>query len=143
MLAQIIPTMKNIVTIFNSLSLTGVAIVAFSHFMIELFGVSIPNLFWPVFKDIGAWMILGIAFIFAIGYQINHKVSIKYLLSSNDFLFPLLIYSIGFLISVHFSFSPIDSLFSFFQIIFIFIVIYYSLFLQTFSETYIKQCIET
>ena len=80
-----------------------------------------------------------IAFIFAIGYQINHKVSIRYLLSSNDFLFPLLIYTIGFLISVHFSFSPIDSLFSFFQIIFIFIIIYYSLFLQTFSETYIKR----
>ena len=84
-------------------------------------------------------LFFSIAFIFAIGYQINHKVSIKYLLSNNDFIFPLLIYSIGFLISVHFAFSPIDSLLSFFQVIFIFIVIYYSLFLQTFSETYIKR----
>jgi len=65
--------MKNIFTIFNSLTITGVAIVAFSHFMVELFGVSIPNLFWPVFKDIGAWMILGIAFIFAIAWFLKAR----------------------------------------------------------------------
>jgi len=40
---------------------------------------------------------------------------------------------------VHFAFSPIDSLLSFFQIIFIFVVIYYALFLQTFSEKHIKR----
>ena len=65
--------MKNIFTIFNSLTITGVAIVAFSHFMVELFGVSIPNLFWPVFKDIGAWMILGIAFIFAVAWFLKAR----------------------------------------------------------------------
>jgi hypothetical protein len=58
--------LKNIFSFVGTLSLTGVAIVTFSHFVIQLFGVSIPNLFWPVFKDIGAWMIVGIAFIFAI-----------------------------------------------------------------------------
>ena len=41
--------------------------------MIDLFGVSIPNLFWPVFKDIGAWMILGIAFIFAIAWFLKAR----------------------------------------------------------------------
>ena len=73
--------MKNIFTIFNSLTITGVAIVAFSHFMVELFGVSIPNLFWPVFKDIGAWMILGIAFIFAVAWFLKarpHRKPKKY-----------------------------------------------------------------
>ncbi len=65
--------MKNILTAFNSLTITGVAIIAFSHLVIELFGVSIPNLFWPVFKDIGAWMILGIAFVFAISWFLKAR----------------------------------------------------------------------
>ena len=73
MLIQTISTLKNIFTVFNSLTLTGVAIVAFSHFMVELFGVSILNLFWPVFKDIGAWMILGIAFMFAIAWFLKAR----------------------------------------------------------------------
>ena len=65
--------LKNIFSFVGTLSLTGVAIVTFSHFVIELFGVSIPNLFWPVFKDIGAWMIVGIAFIFAIAWFLKAR----------------------------------------------------------------------
>ena len=65
--------MKNIFSVFSKLAITGVAIATFSHFMIDLFGVSIPNLFWPVFKDIGAWMILGIAFIFAIAWFLKAR----------------------------------------------------------------------
>ena len=65
--------MKNIFSVFSKLVITGVAIATFSHFMIDLFGVSIPNLFWPVFKDIGAWMILGIAFIFAIAWFLKAR----------------------------------------------------------------------
>ena len=57
--------MKSILSVFSTLTVTGVAIATFSHFMIDLFGVSIPNLFLPIFKDIGAWMILGVAFVFA------------------------------------------------------------------------------
>ena len=65
--------MKNIFSVFSKFAITGVAIATFSHFMIDLFGVSIPNLFWPVFKDIGAWMILGIAFIFAIAWFLKAR----------------------------------------------------------------------
>ena len=74
-------TLKNIFGIFDSLTITGVMIVTFSHFMIDLFGVSIPNLFWPVFRDIGAWMILGIAFVFAVAWFLKarpHKKPKKY-----------------------------------------------------------------
>ena len=66
-------TLKNIFGIFDSLTITGVMIVTFSHFMIDLFGVSIPNLFWPVFKDIGAWMILGVAFVFALAWFLKAR----------------------------------------------------------------------
>ena len=64
---------RNIFSVFGTLSITGIAVVAFSHYLIQLFGVSIPNLFWPDFKDIGAGMIVGIAFIFAITWFINAK----------------------------------------------------------------------
>ena len=37
--------LKNILSIFSTLTITGVAIATFSHFMVDLFGVSIPNLF--------------------------------------------------------------------------------------------------
>ncbi len=65
--------LKNIFAIFSTLTITGVAVTAFSHFMIDLFGVSIPNLFWPVFKDIGAWMILGVAFVFALAWFLKAR----------------------------------------------------------------------
>ena len=63
MYVEIKIALKNIFAIFSTLTITGVAVTTFSHFMIDLFGVSIPNLFWPVFKDIGAWMILGLSLI--------------------------------------------------------------------------------
>jgi len=65
--------LKNIFSFVGTLSITGVAIVTFSHFVIELFGVSIPNLFLPVFKDIGAWLIVGVAFIFAISWFLKAR----------------------------------------------------------------------
>ena len=80
-----------------------------------------------------------IAFVFAIAYQVNHRVSIKYLISSNDFIFPIIVYSAGFFLSMNFAFSPLDSFLSYLQIVFIFIVVYYALFLQSFSESYIKR----
>ena len=79
--------LKNIFTIFKTLTVTGVAIAAFSHFMIDLFGVTIPNLFWPVFKDIGAWMILGAAFIFALAWFLKarpHKKPRNYSIACFD-----------------------------------------------------------
>ena len=114
------------ISISKTFLLLAIVLLPFNYVNV-IYNFSLSDLFFSV------------AFIFAISYQINHRISIKYLLSNNDFLFPLLIYSTGFFVSVHFAFSPIDSLLSFFQIIFIFIVIYYALFLQTFSEKYIKR----
>ena len=65
--------LKNIRSVFSTLTVTGVAIATFSHFMVDLFGVSIPNLFLPIFKDIGAWMILGVAFVFAIAWFLKAR----------------------------------------------------------------------
>ena len=65
--------MKDVFNVLRTLTFPSIAIIAFSHFMIDLFAVSIPNLFWPVFKDIGAWMILGVAFIFAITWFLKAK----------------------------------------------------------------------
>ena len=114
------------ISISKTFLLLAIVLLPFNYVNI-IYNFSLSDLFFSV------------AFIFAISYQINHRISIKYLLSNNDFLLPLLIYSTGFFVSVHFAFSPIDSLLSFFQIIFIFVVIYYALFLQTFSEKHIKR----
>ena len=84
-----------------------------------------------------------IAFIFAVAFQINHRISIKYIINNNDFILPIVIYSIGFFSSVHFAFSPMDSLLSYLQIVFIFTVIYYALYLQTLSITFIKYLLYT
>jgi len=115
-----------LISISKTFLLLAIVLLPFNYVNV-IYNFSLSDLFFSI------------AFIFAVGYQINHRISIKYLLSNNDFLVPLLIYSTGFFISVHFAFSPIDSLFSFFQIIFIFVVIYYALFLQTFSEKYIRR----
>ena len=84
-------------------------------------------------------LLLSVAFVFALGYQVRNRVSVKYLISSNDFLLPVLIYSAGFFLSMNYAFSPIDSLLSYLQVVFIFTVVYYALFLQSFSEIYIKR----
>ena len=84
-------------------------------------------------------LLLSVAFVFALGYQVSNRVSVKYLISSNDFILPVLIYSAGFFLSMNYAFSPIDSLLSYLQVVFIFTVVYYALFLQSFSEIYIKR----
>ena len=67
-------------------------------------------------------------------YQIRNLVTINKLFNDNIFLIPIIIYSIGFFISFNNSFDPIDSIFSYFQICFIFIIIYYSFSLHYFSK---------
>ena len=84
-------------------------------------------------------LLLSVAFVFALGYQVRNRVSVKYLISSNDFILPILIYSAGLFLSMNYAFSPIDSLLSYLQVVFIFTVVYYALFLQSFSEIYIKR----
>ena len=57
----------------TKIAITVAAVLTFSQIVVQLFGQTIPDLFWPVFKDIGAWMILGVAFIFAITWFLKAK----------------------------------------------------------------------
>ena len=44
----------------------GIAIVSFSHFMVEMFGQIIPNIVWSFFKEVGFVIVLAATLIFAI-----------------------------------------------------------------------------
>jgi len=38
----------------TKIAMTIAAVLTFSHIVVQLFGQTIPDIFWPVFKDIGA-----------------------------------------------------------------------------------------
>ena len=78
-----------------------------------------------------------VSFFFITIFQINNNISFKKLLLDNEFLIPILFYSIGFFISMNNSFNPIDSLFGYFQILFIFIIIYYNFSFHNMSESFL------
>ena len=118
------------ISISKTFLLFAIILLPFNYLNV-IYNFSISDLFFTI------------AFIFAVAFQINHRISIKYLLYNNDFIFPIVIYSVGFFISVHFAFSPLDSMLSYLQIVFIFIVIYYALYLQTLSSIYIKYLLYT
>ena len=42
----------------TKIAMTVAAVLTFSHIVVQLFGQTIPDLFWPVFKDIGAGFII-------------------------------------------------------------------------------------
>jgi len=46
--------------------IAGLGIISFSHFMVQLFGQTIPNIIWSFFRDISEAVILTSVFIFAI-----------------------------------------------------------------------------
>jgi hypothetical protein len=52
---------------------TAVAIVSFSHFIVQLFGQTIPNVVLTFFKDIGIAIIFAAVFVFAATWLINAK----------------------------------------------------------------------
>ena len=52
----------------SKIAMTVAAILTFSHIVVQLFGQTIPDIFWPVFKDIGAGFILVVAFSFALAW---------------------------------------------------------------------------
>ena len=118
------------ISISKTFLLFAIILLPFNYLNV-IYNFSISDLFFTI------------AFIFAATFQINHRISLKYLINNNDFILPIVIYSIGFFISVHFAFSPMDSLLSYLQIVFIFIVIYYALYLQTLSSIYIKYLLYT
>ena len=47
--------------------------MTFSHIVVQLFGQTIPDLFWPIFKDIGAGFIIVTAFAFAVAWFLKAR----------------------------------------------------------------------
>ena len=55
------------------IAMTVAAVLTFSHIVVQLFGQTIPDLFWPVFKDIGAGFIIVTAFAFAVAWFLKAR----------------------------------------------------------------------
>ena len=57
----------------TKLAMTVAAILTFSHYVVQLFGQTVPGLFWPYFREIGfAFIIMG-AFVFAVSWFVKAK----------------------------------------------------------------------
>ena len=57
----------------TKIAITVAAVLTFSQIIVELFGQTIPEIFWPVFRDIGAGFILVAAFAFAIAWFLKAR----------------------------------------------------------------------
>ena len=55
------------------IAMTVAAVLTFSHIVVQLFGQTIPDIFWPVFKDIGAGFIIVTAFVFAVAWFLKAR----------------------------------------------------------------------
>jgi len=57
----------------TKLAMTIAAVLTFSQYVVQLFGQTVPGLFWPYFREIGfAFIILG-AFVFAVSWFVKAK----------------------------------------------------------------------
>ena len=57
----------------TKIAITVAAVLTFSHIVVQLFGQTIPDIFWPVFKEIGAGFILVTAFAFAVAWFLKAR----------------------------------------------------------------------
>jgi hypothetical protein len=57
----------------TKIAITIAAVLTFSHIVVQLFSQTIPDIFWPVFKDIGAGFILVAAFGFALSWFLRAR----------------------------------------------------------------------
>ena len=55
------------------IAMTVAAVLTFSQIVVQLFGQTIPELFWPIFKDIGAGFIIVAAFTFAVAWFLKAR----------------------------------------------------------------------
>jgi hypothetical protein len=60
-------------TDFKAFLLAGSAVIAFSHFVYNLFGYTIPGIVTEFFKEFGAAVIMMSVFIFAVAWLIRAK----------------------------------------------------------------------
>ncbi|MGI0082628.1 MAG: hypothetical protein ACREAG_04945 [Nitrosopumilaceae archaeon] len=58
---------------FKAFLLAGTAVVSFSHFVYNLFGVTIPAIVWEFFKEFGAAIIMLSVFVFAVTWLLKAK----------------------------------------------------------------------
>jgi len=73
--------------ILKAIVIPGIAIVSFSHFMVVLFGQTIPNTVWSFFKEAGFVIVLATALIFTIAWffqAIPHHKTKNYSIISFD-----------------------------------------------------------
>ncbi len=54
-------------------AITGIAVVSTSHFLIQLFSQTIPNVFYSFFRGAGEVIILASVFLFAIAWLLKAK----------------------------------------------------------------------
>ena len=113
------------ISINKTLLIFAIGLLPFSYLKL-FYNFSISDLFFSF------------SFFCFICYMINQRISIKEIASNNDFIIPLLIFSIGFFLSTHNSFNPMDSFFSFLQLVFIFVVIYYAINFHAHTEQFLK-----
>ena len=57
----------------TKIAMTVAAVLTFSHIVVQLFGQTIPDIFLPVFKDIGAGFIIVTAFAFAVAWFLKAR----------------------------------------------------------------------
>ena len=57
----------------TKIAMTIAAVLTFSHIVVQLFGQTIPDIFLPVFKDIGAGFIVVAAFGFALSWFLRAR----------------------------------------------------------------------
>ena len=77
----------DVFTNFKFVLIPAIAIVSFSHFMVVLFGQTIPNTVWSFFKEAGFVIVLAVALIFAITWfwrAIPHHKTKNYSIFSFD-----------------------------------------------------------
>ena len=73
--------------VLKAIVIPGIAIVSFSHFMVVLFGQTIPNTVWSFFKEAGFVIVLVAALIFTIVWvmrAIPHQKTKNYSIISFD-----------------------------------------------------------
>ena len=64
-------------TDFKVFLFTGMGIIMFSNFVIELFGQTIPNIVWSFFRDVGGIIIVASVFAFMFIWILKTKPHIK------------------------------------------------------------------
>ena len=114
------------ISINKTLLIAAIGLLPFSY--LKLFGnFSISDLFFSL------------SFFCFICYTINKRTSVKEIVVNNDFIIPLFIFSIGFFLSAHNAFDVVDSILAYLQIIFIFIVIYYSMIFHDHTDGFLRR----